>query len=300
MDRIDIDKYRKNRGERLKKAEQKLSSTSYTDDRFWKPTFDKESGKTNATIRFLPSRENNELYVELYKHFAKNKATNKIVSCNCAQKSIKQPCAICDHIARLYKELPREEAGETSKKFGLFANVRYITNVMVIDDKQNPENNGKVFLFDMAKSIFQLISETPELLDSAYDYIDGYNFILRGKKSGVVTYDASDFSETASSIDGPACNPVAISAILEKTYELSEFKAEKSFPKYENIEAKLKDALGIVGMEKAVSQSQPAPQAVAEEVDEDIPAFNDDFVKPSNPAPVSTATETEDDDEIVF
>lgn len=68
----ELKKSRKNSLDSLRKKaeESKSGGGGYTDDRFWKPEFDKEKGFGRAKVRFLPAPPGEELpWVKIFRHF---------------------------------------------------------------------------------------------------------------------------------------------------------------------------------------------------------------------------------------
>jgi hypothetical protein len=71
----------------------------------------------------------------------------------------------------------------------MFPNTKYISNILVINDEQNPDNNGQVFLFEYGNGISKLIEtavrgvvskdeEENQPPKDIFDHKEGYNFIL--------------------------------------------------------------------------------------------------------------------------
>ncbi len=73
----------------------------------------------------------------------------------------------------------------------------YYANIYVVQDKANPQNEGKVFLYKFGKKIFDKIMEAmqPEFEDETpinpFDFWQGANFKLKLKKvqvTGTMTH----------------------------------------------------------------------------------------------------------------
>ena len=82
----------------------------------------------------------------------------------------------------------------------------YVSNIYMIDDPKNPENNGKVFLFRYGAKIFEKIESAmvPQFADEIafipFDLWEGANFKLKIRKvEGYQNYDKSEF-ETQSAL----------------------------------------------------------------------------------------------------
>ena len=88
-----------------------------------------------------------------------------------------------------------------SKSVSRSVRLSYYSNVYVVKDPANPENEGKVFLFRYGKKIHDKIMEAvngDELEGRAginpFDFWEGADFKLRAKKvAGYPNYDSSEF-----------------------------------------------------------------------------------------------------------
>ena len=106
------------------------------DERFWKPTLDK-AGNSVALIRFLPAPDTDIPWVKYHSHGFKGD-TGKWLIENCPT-SIGQPCPVCESNGTLWnsgndsdKEIARKRKRKT----------HYVSNILVIQDKNNPDNNN--------------------------------------------------------------------------------------------------------------------------------------------------------------
>ena len=128
--------------EKLVKEVEKMNSSgsSSDDERVFKLNVDK-SGNGYATIRFLPAPEGEDLpFVKIYSHAFQG--TNGWMIDNCLT-SINQKCPICAHNSELWNngtDAGKEVARKQKRK------LTYISNIYVVKDPANPENEGKVFL----------------------------------------------------------------------------------------------------------------------------------------------------------
>ena len=87
--------------------------------------------------------------------------------------------------------------------------VRYVSNILVISDPENPQNNGKVFLYQFGKRIFDKVMDVmqPQFADenpvNPYDFWEGADFKIKIRKvDGWVNYDKSEFSSPSALMDG--------------------------------------------------------------------------------------------------
>ena len=124
----------------------------------------------------------------------------------------------------------------------------YYSNILVVSDPKNPENEGKVFLYKYGKKIFDKIMEKmqPEFEDETainpFDFWTGANFRLKVRKvAGFVNYDKSEFEDASPLFDG---DDAKLEELWEKQYSLAEFNDPSNFKSYDELKAKLYTVLG--------------------------------------------------------
>ena len=131
---------------RQKIEKSKTKGKDREDNNFWKITVDKaDAGE--ATIRLLPGLDG-EMYIEHYFHYFKGAGGTLWEAC---PNTVGKPCPVCASNSELYKlNTPdaKTMAGQRKKQH------KYISNILVVDDKGNPENNGKVFLFEYGPDLY--------------------------------------------------------------------------------------------------------------------------------------------------
>lgn len=77
--------------------------------------------------------------------------------------------------------------------------LHYVSNILVVSDPSNPSNNGKVFLYDFGKKIFDKIMdkmqpEFPGEEVNPFDFWNGADFQLKIRNvAGYRNYDKSEF-----------------------------------------------------------------------------------------------------------
>ena len=148
--------------EKLVKEVEKMSSTSGgEDDRLWKPELDK-TGNGFAVIRFLPAPEGEDVpWAKIYSHgfqgpggwFIENSLT-----------TLGQKDPVSEYNRKLWNS-GSDKDKETVRKQK--SKLSYYSNIYVVKDPTNPQNEGKVFLFKYGKKIFDKIMEAmqPEFED---------------------------------------------------------------------------------------------------------------------------------------
>ena len=89
-----------------------------------------------------------------------------------------------------------KEVGRKQKR-----KLSYYSNIYVVKDSSNPENEGKTFLYKFGKKIFDKITAAmqPEFEDedpiNPFDFWQGANFKLKIKNvAGFWNYDSSEFA----------------------------------------------------------------------------------------------------------
>jgi hypothetical protein len=158
--------------------------------------------------------------------------------------------------------------------------LEYISNILVIKDPANPENEGKVFLFRYGKKIWDKISAliNPEYEgdepQNPYDFWTGMNFRLRIKQvSGYRNYDDSKFDNpTALSTDD-----AELERIWKSEHSLQAFLAPSEFKTYEALKASLDRVLDLnSSVEKPVEKPERKPVAKTALEEDESPFVGDE------------------------
>jgi len=234
---------------------------SYQDDRFWKPELDK-SGNGFAIIRFLPTPEGEEMpWVSYWDHGFQGPGGWYI------EKSL----------TTLNKQDPVSEYNTSLWNTGVEANkeiarkqkrrLHYVSNIYVVSDPKNPDNEGRVFLYKYGKKIFEQLKEaiSPQFEDenaiNPFDLReDGANFKIKIRKvDGYWNYDKSEFDKTA-----PLSDEDTLTEVFSSVHSLSDIIAPDEFKSYDELKEKLNRILGRDG--QAVSNS--TAESIAEDLDE--------------------------------
>ena len=238
------------------------------DDRLWKPELDK-TGNGYAVIRFLPAPDGEDLpWAKIYTHAFQGPGGWYIEN---SLTTLNQKDPVSEYNRELWnsgsdkdKEIVRKQKRKLS----------YYSNIYVVKDPTNPQNEGKVFLFKYGKKIFDKVMAAmqPEFEDETpinpFDFWGGANFKLKIRKvDGYWNYDASSF-ETVSALKD---NDDDLNAIWKTQYSLQEFLAPTNFKSYDELKKRLDDVLsGTVTasaaammdedvVETPVIKSEPAP-----------------------------------------
>ena len=281
--------------ESLSKLTQELTkinnptSKSSEDDRFWKPEVDK-SGNGSATIRFLPAPAGEDMpFVRVWDHGFQG-PTGKWYIEN-SLTTIGQDDPVSQYNSELWavsdddKSPTREQARKQKRR------LHFVSNILVVRDPGNPANEGKVFLYQFGKKIFDKLNDlmNPQFDDETpinpFDLWAGANFKLKIRKvEGYRNYDKSEF-DTPAPIPG---SDEDLEAIWNKEHGLQEFLDPKKFKSYDELKAKLNAVLGLTPSATASASAasradrvtlpeSSAPKFKAKEAEvEDVPWKTDD------------------------
>lgn len=228
---------------KLVKEVEKMNTTSgSSDDRLWKLDVDK-SGNGYAVIRFLPAPDGEDLpFVKVYSHAFQGPGGWLID--NCLTTLNGQKCPVCEYNSSLWNngtDAGKEVARKQKRK------LTYVSNIYVVKDPANPDNEGKVFLFKYGKKIFDKLTEAmqPEFEDESpidpFDFWQGANFKLKAKNvAGYRNYDSSEFASQCALLD----DDDAMEAIWKKQYSLAEFTSPSEYKTYDELKKRLDSVLG--------------------------------------------------------
>lgn len=220
------------------------STASYEDNRFWKPTIDKEKGVGGAVIRFLPVVDNSTLdYVE-FRHYAfKYPDTNRWYIEN-SLYTFQEADPVYELRQRLYKT--QQESDKTLAQL-MRLNTAYVANILVINDPAHPENNGTIKLYRYNKTIQGLIDtalkpeadpltgKTEESMN-AFDLVNGANLEIRISH----TKQGWDYEKTKWAAPSPVVkSEEEFNKIVSGLYGLGEFIDRAKFKSYEDLAKRL-------------------------------------------------------------
>ena len=227
---------------KLVKEVEKMNNTGgNTDDRIWKLDVDK-GGNGYAVIRFLPAPENEDLpFVKLYSHAFQGPGGWYIEN---SLTTLGQKDPVSEYNSLLWNngtDLGKETARKQKRK------LTYVSNVYVVKDPANPENEGKVFLFKYGKKIFDKLTAAmqPEFEDEEaidpFDFWQGANFKLKAKNvAGYRNYDSSEFAAVSPLLN----DDDALESLWKKQFSLAELVAGDQFKTYEELKTRLDSVLG--------------------------------------------------------
>ena len=213
------------------------------DERIWKPTVDK-AGNGYAVIRFLPASEGAELpWVRYWDHGFKGPTGLWYIENSLT--SIGQPDPVGELNSRLWNsgiESDKDKARTQKRR------LHYVTNILVLQDPSNPQNEGKVFLYQFGKKIFDKIMDVmqPSFADETpvnpFDFWDGADFKLKIRNvEGYRNYDKSEFSSASALYESDESK---LETVYNQLHNLSEYTDPKNYKSYDELKAKLMRVLG--------------------------------------------------------
>jgi len=228
--------------DKLTKEVNKTEGSGYIDDRLWKPTMGKD-GVGNAVIRFLPPAEGNEFpWVQVWSHAFQGDGGWFIDNC---LTTMGQSCPVCEENRKLWNsglDSDKEVARKQKRKLS------YYSNIYVVRDPANPENEGRVFLYKYGKKIYDKILaamqpefEGEEPIDP-FSFWNGADFNLRIKKvAGYWNYDSSLFGRPGT-LGG--YDDAKLESIYNSMYDLNELTDKDQFKTYDELQKRLNVVLG--------------------------------------------------------
>ena len=270
---------------KLVKQVEKMNNTGSTgDDRLWKLDVDK-SGNGYAVIRFLPAPNGEDLpFVKLYSHAFQGPGGWYIEN---SLTSLGQKDPVSEYNTTLWNngtDAGKELARKQKRK------LTYISNIYVVKDPSNPENEGKVFLYKYGKKIFDKLTAAmqPEFEDEEaidpFDFWQGANFKLKAKNvAGYRNYDSSEFAAVSPLLD----DDDALEGLWKKQFSLAEIVAADQFKSYEDLKKRLEYVLG---------SKRPAQDPDVFEEDNDR-GEAEELVTAAVSAPQTTSTVDKDEDD---
>lgn len=250
------------------KTHQESSKGSFKDPRIYKIDMD-EQQRCSKVIRLLPSPDTDIAFVPTSYHYMQTPG-GSIFRKECL-KNIGKKCPVCEAAWLNWKDLDESEK-ELRKPF--MEQQRWLINCVVIDDKEHPENNGKVFLFDFGRQFMNMIEDLCNKGEFPWDWDTGKDLKIKGYigkgKNGkpMPKFEKSDFADEPSALE--------LDIGTEDLIPLSEFVDPAKFMDYADLKEAFESAMGITAPKSAAPSRTVAPQRRREEpVEPDLP-FDDD------------------------
>lgn len=284
----------------MKKANTPAGGGNKDNENMWRAETDK-AGNGYAIIRFLPAVSDSELpFVKVFDHGFQG-PTGKWFIEKCPT-TLGHNCPVCEANGPLWNsgiEANKEIVRKRKRR------VSYVSNVLVVSDPKNPDNEGKVFQFKYGKKIFDKLMDAmqppvddkgnpidpDEVPINPFDLKEGANFKLKIRKvEGYANFDKSEF-EPQSEVD-------AADSVMESATSLLSWVDPASFKDFDTLEAKFNQVVS--------NRQAPARQAAADKFgddidDDDIPFKKESAEKPAKatarPASKPAKEEASNDDD---
>jgi len=254
--------------ERLAREIEKINKPQNTfEDRnaeFWKPTPDK-AGNAYAVIRFLPEPaidgDDGVPWVRVFNHAFRGPMGTWYIENSLTTLGQKDPVGEYNSIK--WKEGDEETARNQKRT------PRYYSNIRVIEDAGNPENNGKDFPYRFGSRIFRKIEEAIDPTHDAdgndipgsenlvsvnpFDFWKGATFKFRMKtvKSGdkkFPNYDDSAFVRDAEGqivVSALSNDEAELERVWKSLPSVRRWIAPTEFKTYDELKAKFEKVIGI-------------------------------------------------------
>lgn len=262
--------------EKLNEEASKFKSGGFAkDERYWKAELDK-AGEGTALIRFLPVAPGDDVpFVRKYSYGFKGPTGKWLIENSPA--TIGLPCPIMEYNSELWdsgSEEKKEQARKQKRRLS------FITNIQVIRHKARPSDEGKVFLYEFGKKIWDKLQDKMNPSDediqkmNPFDMWKGANFRLKiTQVSGFHNYDKSEFDAPSPLSEDDA----ELERVWKQCYSLKAEIAPDKFKSYGELKSKLSQVLNLSG--QAVRQAEESEGRVSNakpDADDDTPPFDVD------------------------
>ena len=267
----------------LNKLNQKTQGGNGPDERFWKPEVDK-AGNGYAVIRFLPESEGEDVpFVRIWDHGFQGPGGWYIEN---SLTTLGQKDPVSEYNSMLWNsgiESNKDKARKQKRRLS------FISNIYIVKDPSNPENEGKVFLYKYGKKIFDKLNEAmnPQFEDekpvNPFDLWEGADFKLKIRNvEGYRNYDKSELD-----VAGPLFEEDdELEQVWKSQYSLVEFVDPSNFKTFEELQTKLNRVLALDGGQvtktaeqfeevsaPAMTETAPAPLVGDTDDDESLDFF---------------------------
>lgn len=236
----------------LQKGVGEKYQNDFDDPREWKLQRDENDNGT-AVIRLLPGKGGDTpAVVRIFEHSVRvfHKPSNKWrYYIETSPSSIKEPCPVSDVWYEL-ADIGTDEAKKFQKTFS--RSVKFISNILVVNDPASPENNGKIFYWKYGVKLFEKFEKALKPTETQiavgkkpielFDPEDGADITLSVTRVGeFINYDGTTIEAPSKAFENEEDMD---EAVLEKCYDLSEFISQEYYSKsYTELKNKLAKTL---------------------------------------------------------
>lgn len=259
---MDFNTLKKNRSNSLSKLNsqlEKIQSKSYSDPnegKMWKPTRDK-AGNGFAVIRFLPAPVGEDYpFIRIWDHGFQGPTGLWYIENSLTTLDRDDP--VSEYNSKLWNSGIEEDKAEARK---MKRRLKYVSNILVVSDPSNPQNEGKVFLYQYGAKIFGKLQElmNPQFDDETaadpFNMWEGANFRLKIQKvAGYPNYDKSTFDTPSAISDDDS----ELERIFNEEHSLKELIDPKNFKSYDELKAKFYRVLAADGFKSSTPTAEDA------------------------------------------
>lgn len=268
------------------------------DERYFQIIKNKD-GNHSSVIRFVPPREEDDtFFIQEFSHSFEVDGRKLFTKC---PTTIGLECPICEYNRDNWKTYSEKQQMARKRK------LKYVSNIYVVADPENPTREGKVFLWAYGISVYKKIMNVvspkkdgpkPKKPYNIFDEKTGKDFELNvTTKEGHNNYDDSIFSEEAS----PLCDGDSekLKEIEKNTFILKDLIPKKEeFKSYVDLKMWLESV--ITGKKQQKNNSNTQISNFDNSDLEEISPLDLKFTEPEskkNEDEKQTQNVTEDDDE---
>jgi hypothetical protein len=234
---------------------------------YWTPTTD-AAGNGWAVIRFLPAGNNEDVpFVQMISYSFKGPGGHYIEKSRTTLGK-DEPDPAQEAFSAYWNAGDKEAA----KKFP--RRIQYIANILVVDDPQKPENNGKVFLFKFGSQIMTKIEECHEpkiptrKKFNPFDLWEGANLdLVVGRKDKFPTYENSSFQTELKPV---AKTDEELEAVYKQCQPLQPLIAPDKFKPYDVLKKRFEKVMNMStsALPTTVAETMETPRVPAKDMDE--------------------------------
>jgi hypothetical protein len=258
---MNFAKYKAARKDNFNKLQSKLADMasgkgSYAKpEGYWQPTVDKAKNGS-AIIRFLPATNDEDLpYVQLYTHAFKGPGGWYIENC---LSTLNKPDPAVEYGTKLWEAGNKDRVSGTPGNPGTKRKNNYHSNIYVVKDPGEPNNEGKVFKFQYGPKLFEFLNDAmnPTEADveawSPFDLYDGANFYMRIRQvAGYRNFGKSSWEPRGPLFD----DDDKMEALFNSIPSLKDIVSADKFKSYADLKARLDKVLGKDGDNKVNNET---------------------------------------------
>lgn len=232
--------------DKINKELEKLNQKSWGSDadEYWKPTVD-SAGNGMAIIRFLPPKNEEDLpWVMIFDHWFQGPGGYYVEN---SLTTLGKDDPVSEYNSKLWNSTTDDDSPARKQARDQKRRQNYYSNIYVVKDPGNPDNEGKVFKYKYGSTIFNMIKDVmhPEFDDedpmNPFDFWTGANFKMKIRNvAGWRNYDKSEFDTPGPLSD----DDEELEEIYNKMYDIQALVAPDQFKSYDELKAKLFKVLG--------------------------------------------------------